>query len=219
MAQAMSATGLGYWDRSGVMYVQANAATIGPTEAYPVIAKTYKWIAGDITTGEWPDERRIAHQHGCAFLPWRRCRTLTDLDTVVQAKKRWKAPAAILNVESPDTRDVTFMRAVLKTLSTLGTAMVVGDGWWDPSGRWEGFSRWVGSPECFPEANPAFADVAGCLWHADQFMRNVLPCLGAYGTSWRGRLPVRRDYAYPPSQPIIVYPGDSVEDWKLWPGR
>jgi hypothetical protein len=220
-------TGLGgFWGRSGIMFVKADSATIGPSESLPVIrAQGYGWVAFDPKTGEWADERRLAAANGLDFLPWTRTRTPADLDMLLMAKKRWGSKAALLNIEIPDTRDPVFMSQCLKLMSTVGVAAVISDGWADPIGCWAGFGRWVLIPECFPEELAAYADVTGCVSHAATFGRASLPALGAYGTKWKGRLPVRSDYAYGPQvvegipvtpAPFIVFPGDTVTDWAGW---
>lgn len=123
----------------------------------------------------------------------------------------------LVNVEIPDTRDVVLMQKIAIALSSIGRGACISDGWLDPLGAWAPLKRWVLIPECFPEELPAYADVAGCVSHAAAFGRAALPALGAYGTKWKGRLPVRTDYTWPSGSPHIVYPGDSVTDWKDWP--
>lgn len=220
--------GLGpFWSRSGVVFVRADACTIGPSEGMPAIkAAGYSYVCFDPKTGEWADERRLAAANGLDIVAWTRTRTMTDLDTLVMAKRRWAAKAAIFNVEIPDTRVSVFMADVLRAMSRAGTAAVVSDGWLDSLGAWAGFRRWVGSVECFPEELLAYEDVRGCVSHASTYFRAVLPCLGAYGTKWKGRLPRRSDYAWNPTvvdgqpierKPVLVYPGDAVEDWAKWP--
>jgi hypothetical protein len=236
-------TGLGaFWGRSGVMFVKADAATIGPSESLPAIkAQGYGWVAFDPKTGEWADERRLATANHLDIVAWTRVRTVTDLDTLVQARKRWAAssPFAVAmfpNPESPpavngvkpatDARDPILMSQILLAMSRAGRAAQITDGWVDDKGCWAGYKRWVGSVECFPEEDVRLADVRGCISHASAFFRAVVPALGAYGTKWKGRPPIRSDYAYGPqvvdgvpvsAAPFIVFPGDTVVDWKGWP--
>jgi hypothetical protein len=220
--------GLGpFWGRSGVMFVKADAATIGPSESLPAIkAQAYGWVAFNVPTGEWADERRLAAANGLDVVPWMRVRNVTDLNTLALAQRRWKALAIIPNLEIEDTRNALLMGATLTNMSAAGKALVITDGWADPIGRWVGYRRWAGSVECFPEDFLPYEDVSGCVLHASAFFRAVIPALGAYGTKWKGRLPVRSDYAWNPTvlygvpvtrAPFIVYPGDSVADWTLWP--
>ena len=212
-------TGLGpFWSRSGVLFVKADAATVGPSESLPAIkAQGYGWVAFDPKTGEWLDERLLASMNGLDVVTWTRVRTLTDLDTLLMAQKRWQAKAIMPNVEIPDTRDVTLMFAVAKAFSTVGRGVIVTDGWRDPIGAWTPVRRWIISPECFPEEDIRYTDVAGCVGHAAAAgTRSSLPCLGAYGTKWKGRLPVRADFEWPKGSPFIVFPGDTVTDWRDW---
>lgn len=206
-----------FWNRPGVMFVKADAATIGPSESLPEIKKLgYGYVAFNISTGDWPDERRIAAANGLDVVPWRRVRNLTDLDTLLTTKQRWGAPALIPNLEIEDTRYLGLMTAALQTMSRAGKALVITDGWADPIGEWHGYRKWVGSVECFPEEFRPYEDVGGCVLHASAFFRAVVPALAAYGTTWKGRLPVRADYKFDKG-PFIVYPGDTVTDWKGWP--
>lgn len=217
-AKGQTVSGYGaFWGRNGVMLVSAPAATIGPSESFPAMkARGYGWVAGNVATGEWADERKLAAAHGLDFVPWMRVRNLTDRDTLCAAKKRWGAQAIIPNLEIEDTRQGEFMWKVVMSMSNAGKALVITDGWADPIGFWQGYRKWVGSVECFPEENPAFTDVAGCVYHASAFFRAVVPALGSYGTTWKGRLPVLADYNVPAGLPHIVYPGDSVTDWSNW---
>lgn len=222
--EATGLTGYGpFWSRKGVMFVRADDTTIGPSESLPQIkARGYGWVAFDPTTGEWPDERRLAVLYGLDVVAWTRIRNPSDLGNLLLAKRRWQAKATIPNIEIGigdgfgDTRDPTLMGATLVHMSTAGTSLLITDGWADPIGKWKGYRRWVGSVECFPEDAPAYIDVNGCVRHASAFFRAVVPALGAYGTTQLGRLPVRSDYNWPLEKPWIVYPGDSVADWKNW---
>lgn len=205
-----------FWSRNGAMFVEADSTTLGPTEYLPAMrARGYGWVAFNVATGEWPDERRIATELSLDPVPWMRVRTLTDLDTLRNAQRRWDSHAIVVNLEIEDTRQPDLMAKSLLRMSEAGKALVITDAWADPLGCWHGFGHWVGSVECFPEADPAFSDVTGCCLHAGAFFRAVVPCLGAYGTTWRGRLPVLSDYIRYPG-PHIVYPGDNVERWDLW---
>lgn len=211
--------GLGaFWSRSGVMFVKASAATIGPSESLPAIkAQGYGWVAFDCSTGEWEDERRIAAANGLDVVAWTRTRTPTDLYMLTLARRRWSAKAIIPNVEIPDTRDGVFMVSVARTLSEVGRGLIVTDGWQDPLGCWAPVRRWVSSPEAFPEEDVRYADVKGCVYHAETCgTRQSLPCLGTYGMRWLGRLPKRSDYDWPAGSPFIAYPGDSITDYRDW---
>src|SRR5438105_416900 len=97
-------TGVGpFWGRSGVMFVQANDTAIGPSEGLPAIkAQGYGWVAFNVVTGEWADERKLAKASGLDVVPWMRVRNLNDLDTLQLARKRWGAPAIIPNLEIED---------------------------------------------------------------------------------------------------------------------
>ncbi len=215
----MSAIGYGaFWSRSGVMFVKADAATIGPSESLPAIkAQGYGYVCFDPKTGQWEDERRIAAANGLDVVAWTRVRNWSDLDVLVQARKRWAAKAVIPNVEIPDTRSAGLMEKVALALSSVGRGAIISDGWLDPLGAWAPLGRWVKIPECFPEEDARYADVHGCVGHASSLgTRPAIPALGAYGTKWQGRLPVRADYAWPAGSPFLLFPGDTVTDWETW---
>jgi hypothetical protein len=208
---------MSFWEHSGVVFVRPDAATIGPSESLPAIAQLgYKNVFFDPKTGEWADERRLAAAHGLDVVAWTRVRNLTDAANLEMACKRWKTKAVAPNVEIEDTREPLLMTRVKELMATVGHGLVITDGWADPIGKFAGFRRWTGSVECFPEEFRPLEDVAGCVLHASAFFHKVVPMLGAYGTKWKGRLPVRSDYAWPHGTPIVVYPGDSVSDWQAW---
>lgn len=209
---------MSFWTRPGVVFVKPDAATIGPSESLPALNRLgYGYVCFDPKTGEWADERRIAAAQYLDVVAWTRVRNLTDLDTLVQAGKRWKTAGIAPNLEIDDTRLAPLMAKTLQAMSHAGKALVITDGWADPIGKWLGYRRWTGSVECFPEEFRPYEDVDGCVLHASAFFHSVIPMLGSYGTKWKGRLPVRADYTqWPIGDPFIVYPGDSVADWAGW---
>jgi hypothetical protein len=212
-------TGLGnFWNRKGVIFVRPDACTLGPTEGLPALkARGYGWVAYQPAFGECEEERRIAYANHLDLVAWQRVRTPADLSALFAAGRRWQAKALLVNVESPEVRDRTLMELVAMKLSRFGRGMVITDGWADALGYWAATRRWVLTPECFPEEARAYANVEDCVARASSMTtRDSLPTLAAYGTSWKGRLPVRSDYVWPVGKPWVVYPGDSVEDWALW---
>lgn len=214
----MTPVDLGIWGVNGVLLRKPGGGSIGPTEAFPAMFDHgYRYVGLNVEADpDWPNERRIAAENHLPAYPWMQCRTTADLDVLFHAAVTWGSPAMIVNIEIEQTRSTPVMAYALGLMARLGKAILVTDGWADPIGRWHGYRRWVGSVECFPEVNPAFRDVHGCVLHASAFFRGVVPMLGAYGTTWKGRKPILSDYVVPAGVPHIVYCGDDVDDWKYW---
>lgn len=213
-----------FWSRNGVLFEGAADSTLGPTEYLPAIqARGYGYVLFDPSSGEWGAERTICQRIGLNFGCWKRVRASADLQLLLDTKRRWPACKAVgFNNEigngdgRGDTRDAMLMHETLFSMSHAGTAIEITDGWADPRGHWEGFRHWCGAVECFPEAYRPYEDVHGCILHAGAFFREVVACLGSYGTVWKGRLPVLADYNVPSGVPHLVFLGDTVQDWSQW---
>jgi hypothetical protein len=211
-----------YWARSGVIYRDENDLTIGVKEAFPVLkAKGYGWVGLDPSTGDWQATRTVAAVCGLDVIPWTRVISQTQIDLLRAARSRWNSGGVAPNVEignggTGSTRDQACMASVLRMMQAAGRGLLITDGWADPIGCWTGYRRFTGSVECFPQVNPLFEDVRGCMLHAGAFFHRVIPMLGAYGTGWKGRLPKLSDYDVPTGSPHIVFTGDDVANWADW---
>jgi hypothetical protein len=200
------------------MFGKADDCTLGPTEGLPAIKQAgYGWVAFNWASPPWDDEMRIARANGLDVVLWQRCDVPYKIGELEFACKLARSPI-LLNLETPEVRSNEVMYQAALSLSRIGRGAVITDGWVDTAGSWRPLARWVKIVECFPEEDVRYADVHGCLVHAEGAIPNTRPAvasLGAYGTSWKGRLPVRADYAK--TNPIVVYLGDTVEDWRKWP--